>query len=180
MITKWDNRFLSLARHISAWSKDPSTKVGAVIADRHNRIVSLGYNGLPRKIEDNPSRLQDRETKLALTLHAEQNAILFAQGRAWGGTIYTWPLPPCAHCASQIVQAGLYRVVSHVPTHEHLSRWAASLRLAYDVLREAGVMVEDAELDGDKSEALKAPSLEEDVSAELFDVISDLLKSHGY
>jgi dCMP deaminase len=179
MITKWDNRFLGLAKHIAAWSKDPSTKVGAVIADRHNRIISLGYNGLPRKIEDNPSRLQDRETKLALTLHAEQNAILFAQGRAWGSTIYTWPLPPCAHCASQIVQAGLYRVVSPAPTPEHILRWGESLRLAAYVMREAGVVVEES--DDDTGEDIATSPLVEEMSCEdLLAVIDMEIKSNGY
>lgn len=146
MIGKWDTRFLGLAEYISSFSKDPTTKVGSVIADQHNRIVSLGYNGLPRKVVDDPSRLHDRETKLAITLHAEENAILFAQGRARGGTIYTWPLPPCAHCAAQIVQAGLYRVVSPEPSPSHAERWGSSLRLAEAVLLESGVVVERAML----------------------------------
>jgi len=179
MITKWDNRFLGLAKHIAAWSKDPSTQVGAVIADKHNRIVSLGYNGLPRKISDDPSRLQDRDTKLALTLHAEENAILFSQGRAWGGTIYTWPLPPCAHCASQIVQAGLHRVVSPAPTQDHMSRWAESLRLAAHVMREAGVVVE--ELHEDTGTNIATSPLVEDMSCEdLLAVIDMELKRNGY
>jgi dCMP deaminase len=43
----WDLRFLTLAKTVSTWSKDPSTKVGAVIVDKNRRVVSLGYNGFP-------------------------------------------------------------------------------------------------------------------------------------
>jgi len=49
---KWDIRFLDLAKLVSTWSKDPSTKIGAVITDRDNKIVSLGYNGFPKKVAD--------------------------------------------------------------------------------------------------------------------------------
>ncbi|HJU15367.1 MAG TPA: deaminase [Stellaceae bacterium] len=56
---KWDRRYMALARQVSCWSKDPSTKVGAVIVDNQGRVVALGYNGFPRKVEDveatNPS-----------------------------------------------------------------------------------------------------------------------------
>ena len=58
--TKWDNRFIDLAKLVGSWSKDPSTQVGAVIVDQKNRIVSVGYNGFPQKISDN-DRLNDRD-----------------------------------------------------------------------------------------------------------------------
>ena len=75
---KWDTRFLGLAAHISAWSKDPSSQVGAVISDG-NRIVSLGYNGFAAGVEDRRERLDDRDCKLNLTIHAEENAMIFAK-----------------------------------------------------------------------------------------------------
>ena len=109
---KWDTRFISLAQFVSQWSKDPSTKVGAVIADRHNRIISLGYNGFPARLPDDPAALEDRETKYKHMLHAEQNAILFARRDLTGCTIYIWPLLPCVSCTSVIIQSGLSRVVS--------------------------------------------------------------------
>ena len=64
---KWDYRFLDLAEFISSWSKDPSTKVGAVIVDKNNRIVSVGYNGFPKHIEDN-DRLKERDIKYNIIL----------------------------------------------------------------------------------------------------------------
>jgi dCMP deaminase len=111
----WDERFLRMAREIATWSKDPSTKVGAVIADPKNRIVSLGYNGLPRNVADTVHRLSDRETKNRIVVHAEENAILFAGRSLQFCSIYVWPFAACAHCASLIVQVGINRVVAPAP-----------------------------------------------------------------
>lgn len=137
--TDWDTRFLELARHVATWSKDPSTRVGAVIADDDHRIVSVGFNGLPRGVEDREDRLNDRDIKLRLTLHAEHNAVLFAGRPVTGCTCYTWPLPPCAHCSAVLVQVGIRRIVSARPSREVLVRWGTDLRLAEGMLKEAGV-----------------------------------------
>lgn len=135
---KWDRRGLNLAWHISNWSKDPSTKVGAVIMTPEHRPISWGYNGFPRGIADTEERLADSEVKLALTLHAEKNALAFAKGAASGCHLYVWPFPPCAQCAAEIVQHGIIRVVfgrmQEVPT-----RWAGSFMLGKEILMEAGV-----------------------------------------
>ena len=63
-MTKWDDRLLKLAEHVSQWSKDPSTKVGACIVDDNNRVISHGYNGFPKGVDDSPAYLNDREQKL--------------------------------------------------------------------------------------------------------------------
>ena len=63
MSTKWDQRFLKLAEHISGWSKDPSTKVGCVVVGEDREIRSTGFNGFPRGIADDAARLEDREQK---------------------------------------------------------------------------------------------------------------------
>ena len=78
MITPWDRRFLGLAAHIATWSKDPSTKVGAVIVRPNKTIVSVGFNGLPRGVDDLDSRYNERALKYAMTVHAEANARLRA------------------------------------------------------------------------------------------------------
>ena len=138
---KWDYRFIALAEHVSAWSKDPSTQVGAVIADSQNRIVSLGFNGPARALDDR-KWTEPRDLKIACTMHAEVNAILFARSSLLGCTIYTWPWPPCSNCAALIIQSGLSRVVS--PALPHLSPWADSMRLGQEMLREAGVTFDQA------------------------------------
>ena len=75
---KWDSRFLELAKHISEWSKDPSTKVGCVVVGEDREVRSTGFNGFPRGIEDDPTRLGDRDQKYPLICHAEENAIMHA------------------------------------------------------------------------------------------------------
>ncbi|NCC22834.1 MAG: dCMP deaminase family protein [Alphaproteobacteria bacterium] len=138
MNVKWDKRFLDLARLVASWSKDPSTRVGAVIADQKNRIVSLGFNGFARGVEDLPERLGDREVKYKIVLHAEENALLFANRDVEGCTIYTWPLMPCASCMSRIIQKGIRRVVS---VENENPRWQEHFRLSRELAGEAGVEV---------------------------------------
>ncbi|WXG54351.1 MAG: dCMP deaminase family protein [Candidatus Sedimenticola sp. (ex Thyasira tokunagai)] len=139
MSMKWDTRFLGLAAHISAWSKDPSSQVGAVITD-HNRIVSLGYNGFAAGVEDRESRLADRNCKLNLTIHAEENAMIFAKRDLRGCTVFVTH-PPCPRCASKLIQEEIKRIVYINPSNDFLSRWADDLELSQEMYREAGVEV---------------------------------------
>jgi dCMP deaminase len=127
---------MGLAQLVSTWSKDPSTKVGAVIADPMNRVVSLGYNGFPRGIEDTEERLSNRELKYKLVVHAEPNALLFAERSVKGCTIFTWPFMPCAQCAGKIIQSGIVTVVA--PYSDNI-RWADDFRLVSTMFKEAGV-----------------------------------------
>lgn len=135
----WDKRFLDLAKEISIWSKDPSTKVGAVIVDDNRRIVSTGYNGLPRNIMDSFDRLSNRELKYEMIIHAEVNAILYAKQDLTNCTLYTYPFQPCSRCASIVIQSGIKQVVSYVNKEE---RWKSSFELAIDLFHEAGVNLE--------------------------------------
>lgn len=135
-MTDWDSRFMGLSKHIAAWSKDPSTQVGAVIVDKRHRIVSLGFNGFPVGVLDD-GRLLDRDIKNNLVVHAEINAILFAGRGLDGCSLYTWPLPPCCRCAAQIIQSGIRFV--RAPTVEVGSRWAESCILARAMMQEAGL-----------------------------------------
>lgn len=136
MNDKWMQRYLNLAEHIAGWSKDPSTKVGAVIVSNSNHIVSLGYNGLPRGVMDFPYRYTDRDTKYKMILHAERNAIIFAEKSLLNCTIYTWPMPPCAACASMIVQTGIKNVVAPEQIPE---RWHDDFLLSREIYTESGI-----------------------------------------
>jgi dCMP deaminase len=138
-MTKWDTRFLGLAAYISAWSKDPSSQVGAVITDG-NRIISLGYNGFAAGVEDKQERLDDRDCKLNLTIHAEENAMIFAKRDLSGCTVYVTH-PPCPRCASKLIQEEVGRIVYIAPSEDFLSRWAEDLKLSSEMYREAGVEV---------------------------------------
>jgi dCMP deaminase len=136
VIRKWDYRFVMLAKHISAWSKDPSTQVGAVITDGHNRIISTGYNGFPRGVKDTPERLSNRPTKLSIVVHAEINAIIFATQPLQNATLYLWPFLSCSTCTGVIINAGIKRVVAPISTNP---RWAESIALSVKLYHEAGV-----------------------------------------
>ena len=114
MIISWDEYFMGLA-HLSALrSKDPNTQVGCCIVDNDNKVVSIGYNGMPRgcKDEDMPwAREGDfKKTKYAYVVHAELNAILNSPRSLKGCTLYV-SLFPCNECAKAIIQAGIKKVV---------------------------------------------------------------------
>ena len=135
-MTDWNQRFLSLAEHISTWSKDPSTKVGAVIVDADRRIISTGYNGFPRDVEDLDQRLNNRDVKYEMIVHGEINAIVFANQSLQGAVLYTWPFMPCSRCAGIVIQSGIRTVVA--PYNDN-PRWKSSFELTEQMFREAGV-----------------------------------------
>lgn len=116
-MNKWSERFMELAEHVAEWSKDPSTKVGCVIVDKQNRVVSLGFNGFPRGIKDLPARYKNKETKYLFVAHAERNALDNAPLSVEGCTLYS-PLLPCNECAKSIIQKGIKKVVSYKPTED--------------------------------------------------------------
>lgn len=121
-----------MAALVSTWSKDPENKVGAVIVDPRNIIVSTGYNGPPQGVSDNYST---KEEKLARTLHAEENAILWARRSLQNCTLYLYPFIPCSHCAAMVIQTGIYRVVT---TETEISnRWNPQVTI--DMFNEARI-----------------------------------------
>ena len=137
-MSPWDERFLALAHHISQWSKDPSTKVGAVLVGTDKRQVALGYNGFPPGITDSNSRLADRDAKLRYTLHAERNVLDNAHFPTQGATLYVTH-PPCCNCALSIISKGVTRVVSSPVSSDFRLRWGTEMFHSAWVLHEAGV-----------------------------------------
>lgn len=139
-MSKWNQRFLDLADHISTWSKDPSTKVGCVIVNPRNLVVSTGFNGFPSGVEDLPERYANRELKLQMVLHAEENALSFYRGSVEGCSLYVTH-PTCSHCAGLIIQQGISKVV--VPLEawktDMADRYKESNRIARIMYSEAGV-----------------------------------------
>ena len=138
-------RFLEIARQIEQWSKDPRPKVGAVLVGNKDQIISQGFNGFPRKIEDTPERLNDRTTKNKLVIHAEANAVynaIFNGASTDGATIYVSGLPCCHECAKVIIQTGISRVVMDSNPEDSPEPWDESGKLALELFREAGVEFE--------------------------------------
>ena len=135
---KWELRYLEMAKLVSTWSKDPSTKVGSVIVDSDNTVISVGFNGLPRRIQDTDQRLNNRDIKLKMIIHAEINAIITAKKPLNGATIYTYPFMSCSQCAGLIIQSGICRHISYKTNNE---RWKDSFDLALEMFDEARVIV---------------------------------------
>ena len=127
-----------MAKLVSTWSKDPSTKVGSVIVDSDNTVISVGFNGLPRRIQDTDQRLNNRDIKLKMIIHAEINAIITAKRPLNGTTIYTYPFMSCSQCAGMIIQSGICRHISYKTNNE---RWKDSFDLALEMFDEARVIV---------------------------------------
>lgn len=138
----WDLRFLELAKHISSWSKDPSTKVGCVIVGPDREIRSTGFNGFPRGIPDTLAHYKDREKKYSLVCHAEANALHHAVRigvTVKGCTAYcTWA--PCSQCAKSLAQSGIAQVVYPADV-EIPERWRKDFDLGHEILKNAGVRV---------------------------------------
>ena len=111
----WDQYFMGIALLSAERSKDNNTQVGACIVDKNNKILSVGYNGMPTGCNDDEMPW-DREgeflnTKYAFVCHAELNAILnYNGGSLEGATLYV-TLFPCNECAKAIIQKGIKEVV---------------------------------------------------------------------
>ena len=143
---KWDRRMLHLAEYISTWSKDPSSQIGAVLA-HGNKVVGIGYNGFPIGILDTDERLNNRDLKYKMVVHAEVNACIMAGTNAKGASLYVVPTfvgAPCVchDCAKTIIQFGVAEVVNwHNPNPDQgrVARWAESLEIAKTMCDEAGV-----------------------------------------
>lgn len=129
---KWEQRYIDVAHLIATHSKDPSTKCGAVIVRPNRTLCSAGYNGFPMGVEDSEHLLEDRDEKLARTIHAEVNAIINSNGSSVEGcTLFVVPLMPCAGCAAQIIQSGIVRVIyDETASPEQLKRWENESKIA--------------------------------------------------
>lgn len=150
MSERWDRHFLGMALYHSRLSKDPSTQVGSVIVGLDHEILSAGFNGFPRGIADTPERLNDRDTKLKLVVHAEMNALLAAARtgmRLKGCTLYlaatddsgmVWGGSPCTRCTVEIIQVGISEIVSY-PIKSAPSRWKEDLVFSRSLIDEAGI-----------------------------------------
>jgi dCMP deaminase len=144
------DHFLRMAEEQTRMSTDPSTRVGAVIVGPKHELRAAGCNSFPHLICESPERMNDREMKLKLIVHAEMNAVLAAArvgiplagctlylaatddtGAVWGG-------PPCTRCTVELIQAGITRIVSR-PKKAVPSRWHDDLLLSRQLLDEAGI-----------------------------------------
>lgn len=128
----WDQYFMGVAVLSSMRSKDPDTQVGCCIINEENKIIGIGYNGVPKVINDDDLPW-DREgeylnTKYPYVVHAEANAILNSTRNLKGSTMYV-TLFPCNECAKLIIQSGIKEVVFLEDKHHCDKEMEASRKL---------------------------------------------------
>jgi dCMP deaminase len=157
MSDRWDRAFLRQALDWSAMSKDPNTRVGAIIVGPDRETRSTGFNGFPRGISDTDERLANRDLKLRLVVHAERNAICNAARigvSTKGCTLYlcatdntglVWGGPPCTACLLEVIQAGIISIVSY-PFKAVPSRWAEDIAFSRTLIDEVGISYREVEV----------------------------------
>ena len=138
----WDNKFIELSNLVASWSKDTNTKVGSVIVDKDNIVLSMGYNGFPRGCDDTIEERYDKPQKYLYTEHAERNALYHAarHGVSLKGCSIYITMFCCADCARGIIQSGITRVVAPKPDINH-DKWGSHFLAAIDMLEEANVEI---------------------------------------
>jgi dCMP deaminase len=147
MSLNWDKYFLDMAVFVAQKSKDISTKVGSVIVGPDKEVRSTGFNGFPRRVNDEKPERLERPLKYLWTEHSERNAI-FAAAKIGipldNCSIYV-DFYPCADCARAIIQAGIREVIVDGRDYQNkfnlASRWKESLEIAKTMLSEAGVKI---------------------------------------
>ena len=150
---RWIEYFFDLCDVISKKSKDPFTKVGCVIANTNNSIVSTGYNGFPIGVNDNlidlskdeikKSKRYEKSEKELWTAHAEENAIALAARNGVslsGATLYVNRMIPCARCTRLIIQSGIKKVrVYEDASEETIEQQREETDIAETMMDEAGI-----------------------------------------
>lgn len=141
----WDKYFLLIASVVRLKSKDRSTRVGAVIVGPDRNIISTGYNGFGRGIDDTVEARHERPLKYLWTEHAERNAIYNAARHGIntkGAALYLVgmgpPTAPCADCARGIIQSGIQHVVA-APFKAMPDNWSETFHIGVQMMQEAGV-----------------------------------------
>lgn len=136
---KWDEYFMGIALLSTQRSKDPSTSVGACIVSEDNKILSVGYNGMPTGCSDDEYPWEregsNLETKYFYVCHAELNAILNYTGNGMKGAKLYTTLFPCNECAKAIIQAGIKELIYMADKYADTDAVIASKRM----LTSAGV-----------------------------------------
>lgn len=140
-MTDKNQKYFDMARYIADnFSKDRSTKVGCLLIDPVSyQILSTGYNGIPRGVDETEER-QVRPEKIYWYEHAERNAIFQAakHGIKLDGATAYCTLFPCADCARALIQSGIKKIVSEKPNNP---TWAESFLRSEKMLAEAGIEV---------------------------------------
>lgn len=137
-------KYFQLAEHMAqTFSKDPSTKVGALfLAPESLQILTMGYNGFPRNVDESKPERWERPVKYFFASHAESNCIANAcrHGTPLEGCIAVVTMFPCSTCAKIMIQAGIKTLVTKTPDFT-CSRWGEEFKYSYEMLIESGTRI---------------------------------------
>lgn len=149
-VAAWDRYHIRIAEAVKTKSKDPSSQIGAVIVGKDHAILSTGFNGFPRGINESDPTRWERPIKYQYVEHAERNAIYNAAKNGVqldGSTIYLTgfggkgvPVVPCVECTKAVIQAGIKKVVGYAYKDAPES-WLEDLEFSNRLLKEAGILV---------------------------------------
>lgn len=147
---RWVKKHFALAILVSTYSKDNSTKCGAVIVRPNNSIASTGYNDFPRYVAEYVER-RDRPTKYLYTEHAERNAIYNCNENMEGYTMFVYAYPNslfiCADCARAIIQSGIKTIYApHPDNTDVIAHWSDSCEASRIMFDESGVEVRHVDI----------------------------------
>ena len=135
----WDEYFMGVAKLAALRSKDPNSQVGSCIVSPDNKILSIGYNGLPIGCSDDEFPWQregeELDTKYVYVTHSELNAILNYRGGSLDGAKLYVSMFPCNECAKAIIQSGIREIIYAVDKYPDTASVIASKRM----LNAAGV-----------------------------------------
>jgi dCMP deaminase len=140
---KWAGRLLKMAKDVASWSKDESTKVGAVITTADGSPVSWGFNGMPMGIDDTVPARHERPYKYKWMAHAERNAMDLAPKGDLSGCVMFVTFSPCSNCAQSIIQRKIRTLVvdENFIAEKMPERWQEDMLVAQEMLLEAGVKI---------------------------------------
>lgn len=143
-VPSWDDFYLGLANYVAVKSKDKHTQVGAAIVDKDNNLIAVGYNGLPRNVNDTIPERYKRPEKYFWMAHSEINCIFTAARLGTpliGHKLYcSWT--PCVDCAKAIIQVGISEVIVDFDRNKKMERsprWKESLIRSKTMFKEAGI-----------------------------------------
>ena len=141
----WDELFMTMVYLIAMKSKDKNTHIGAVIIGPHKEVRSIGYNGLPRNVDDDQPERQERPEKYYWFEHAERNAIYNAtlMGVSLRDCIIYTNGIPCSDCARGIIQSGIKKVIVDKDWNDNNSdKWIEHTKRSLLMFRETNVKIE--------------------------------------
>lgn len=136
------HRYMGIADSVALWSKDPEAKVGAVAVSPQGNIVSTGFNGFPRGILDSQERLNDKEVKNSIMIHAEMNCIINAASQGvplHSCQIFVSGRGTCLSCAKALIQVGVAEVIMKKSDREASEKWLKDIEFAEMLYREASI-----------------------------------------